>query len=68
MKLLSIFAFASLLCACSATPVVHNSFNGYSYSSGPTSADDPRLRQPRFYMDDEGDSMPWLKDAPRTNR
>ena len=68
MKLLSILALASLLCACSATPTVHSSMNGYSYSSGPTSADDPRLRQPRFYMDDEGDSMPWLKDAPRNNR
>jgi len=68
MKLLWILACTWLLCACSASPVVHSSVNGYGYSSAPTRENDPRLRQPRFYMDDEGDSMPWLKDVPQTNR
>ncbi len=34
------------------------SFNGTHHQSGPTSKDDPRLGQPRFYKDD-GDGGWW---------
>jgi len=67
MKVLLILGCTCLLCACSAAPVMHTSVNGYGYSSDPTSANDPRLRQPRFYMD-ESDSPSWLKEEPQTNR
>ncbi|HVZ44185.1 MAG TPA: hypothetical protein VHA82_10290 [Ramlibacter sp.] len=68
MKPILIASCALLLSACSGTPVFQSSFNGYGYSMGPTSASDPRLSQPRFYMD-EGDSLPpSLKAAPLNNR
>jgi hypothetical protein len=68
MKPILIVSCALLLGACSGTPVLQSSFNGYSTSMGPTSASDPRLKQPRFYMD-EGDSLPpSLKVAPMSNR
>jgi hypothetical protein len=54
--LLSIVAVLSL-CSCAATPSmngsVQSSINGTSYTSGPSSADDPRLRSPQFYMNDD---------------
>jgi len=74
MKSLSTLACVLLLGACSEAPVMHSSsgygssFNGYSYQYGPTSIDDPRLKQPSFYMDGD-DSIPWMKAAvPQTNR
>jgi hypothetical protein len=74
MKSLSILACALLLGACSEVPVMHSSssgysssFNGYRYQFGPTSIDDPRMRQPSFYMDGD-DSIPWLKAVPQNNR
>jgi hypothetical protein len=42
-----------LLCSCAGTPTLHSSVNGNSYTSGPTSADDPRMLSPQFYMDDD---------------
>jgi len=77
MRSLSILACVLFLGACSEAPVMHSSstgysssFNGYSYQyqSGPTSIDDPRMRQPSFDMDGD-DSVPWMKAAvPQTNR
>lgn len=75
MKSLWILCCALLLNACSEAPVTHSSssgssssFNGYGYQYGPTSVDDPRLKQPSFYMD-ESDSIPWLNNAvPYSNR
>jgi hypothetical protein len=65
MKLLFIVACLGLLCSCSSAPVMRSSINGYSL--GPTSASDPRLQRPQFYMD-ESDSRPWLNDGPKNNR
>lgn len=45
----------------------YSSFNGYTYQYAPTSINDPRMRQPSFYMDGE-DSVPWLKALPQNNR
>jgi len=42
-----------LLCSCAGAPVMQSSFNGSPYSPGPSSADDPRLRAPQYYMDDD---------------
>ena len=56
-KFLSL-ALLGLLCACGSAPVTTTSFNGMHYQSGPTSKDDPRLAQPRFYKDD-GDAGWW---------
>jgi hypothetical protein len=75
MKLSSMLVCVLLLGACSEAPVTHSSstgtygssFNGYSYQPGPTSIDDPRMRQPGFYMDGD-DSIPWLKAVPQSNR
>ena len=50
--LLSIIAML-LLCSCAGAPTVQSSINGNTYSPGPTSADDPRLRSPAFYMNDD---------------
>ena len=44
---------ALLLCSCAAAPALQTSFNGNTYASGPTSINDPRLRSPQFYMDDD---------------
>jgi len=67
MKAVLLVACLGLLCSCSSTPVMQSSINGYRFSSAPTSASDPRLQRPQFYMD-ESESMPWLKAAPQTNR
>jgi hypothetical protein len=74
MKSLSIIACVLLLGGCSEAPVVDtsttgygSSFNGYRYQLEPTSIDDPRMRQPSFYMDGD-DSVPWLKAVPQNNR
>lgn len=44
-----------LLSSCAAAPALHTytSVNGNTFASGPTSFDDPRLRSPQFYMDDD---------------
>jgi len=42
-----------LLCSCATAPSLQTSFNGHSFASGPTSLDDPRLRGPQYYMDDD---------------
>ena len=60
-KILSI-AVLALLCACSGMPVTTTSFNGMHYTSAPTSKDDPRLGQPRFYRDEGGDAW-WTHAA-----
>jgi hypothetical protein len=46
-----------LLCSCAAVPTLQTSFNGTSYTSGPTSVNDPRLHSPQFYMDDDKSPM-----------
>ena len=69
MKVGLVVVSTLLLGACSGAPVVHSSFNGYGFAGAPSPSvsSDPRLAQPRFYMDD--DSTPaWLKAAPQTNR
>ncbi len=42
-----------LLCSCAAAPSLQTSYNGQSFASGPTSPNDPRLRSPQYYMDDD---------------
>ena len=46
-----------LLCSCAGAPVMtgstQSSVNGTTFTSGPTSVDDPRLRSPQFYMNDD---------------
>ncbi len=42
-----------LLCSCATAPSLQTSYNGHSFASGPTSLDDPRLRSPQYYMDDD---------------
>ncbi len=55
-----------MLCSCAGmAPVqgsLQSSVNGNRYVSGPTSADDPRLRSPQFYMND--DASPMDRSAP----
>lgn len=57
MKILFCLGSMLLLGACSSTPAMNTSFsssiNGNSYMPAPTSANDPRLYQPQFYMDDD---------------
>ena len=60
-KILSI-TLLGLLCACGSAPVTYTSFNGMNYTSAPTSKNDPRLGQPRFYRD-EGDDAWWTHAA-----
>ena len=60
-KILSI-VLLGLLCACGSAPVTYTSFNGMNYTSAPTSKNDPRLGQPRFYRD-EGDNAWWTHAA-----
>ncbi len=60
-KILSI-ALLGLVCACSSTPVTTTSFNGMHYTSAPSSKNDPRLGQPRFYRD-ESDNAWWTHAA-----
>jgi hypothetical protein len=51
MKALLSVVAALLLCSCAGAPTmngsVQSSFNGSTYTSGPTSADDPRFRNPQ---------------------
>jgi len=68
MKFLLALAAVSLLCSCASAPQMHAEFSGMPYGLGPTSANDPRLREPRFY-EDEGDDLPaWTHAAPLSNR
>ena len=68
MKYLLLIAAVLLLCSCASAPQLHTSFAGAPNAIGPTSANDPRLRDKRFYMDD-GDGLPaWTRAAPLTNR
>jgi hypothetical protein len=53
-----------LLCSCAAGPTLHTSVNGNSFASGPTSVDDPRLRGPQFYMDDDKSPVPQAGPTP----
>lgn len=55
-----------MLCSCAGVSggSIQSSINGTSYTSGPMSADDPRLRSPQFYMDD--DKSPVRPSAPPT--
>ncbi len=55
-----------LLCSCSGMPPmqVQSSVNGSQFVSGPTSFDDPRLRDPRFYMNDDASPTPMAAPAP----
>lgn len=56
------------LCACSSRPEMRSYVSGISYSSGPTSAHDERLRHPQFY-ENEADGLPaWAKVVPQSNR
>jgi len=67
MKRSLILCFVCALSACSSAPVLHTSFSGYGFSQAPTSASDPRLQRPQFYMN-ESESMPWLMATPQPNR
>ena len=68
MKSLLALAAVSLLCSCSSAPQLHTSFVGGPYTIGPASANDPRLWDKRFYMDD-GDHLPaWTRAVPLSNR
>ena len=58
MKKILSLVLLGLLCACASAPVTYTSFNGMNYTSAPTSKNDPRLGQPRFYRD-EGDHAWW---------
>ena len=53
MRTLLPLAALMLLASCASGPTVHTSFDGYGYTSGPSSADDPRLLNPKFYMNDD---------------
>jgi hypothetical protein len=69
MKSLLALAVALLLCSCASAPSVHTGFADGAYTSGPTSASDPRLRSARFYMDEGSDLPAWTHAAgPMTNR
>ena len=68
MKSLLALAAVSLLCSCASVPQMHVEYSGTPYRLGPTSADDPRVRSPRFYMDEGAELPAWARDAPRTNR
>jgi hypothetical protein len=46
-----------LLCSCAAAPTLQTSVNGNAYVGGPTNINDPRLRAPQFYMDDDKSPM-----------
>ena len=53
MKTLFSVMSVLLLCSCAAAPTLQTTLYGNTYRSGPTSIDDPRLRAPQFYMDDD---------------
>jgi hypothetical protein len=62
MRALFIVASTVLLCSCAGmSSSIQSSVNGMSYQAGPTSADDPRLRSARFYMD--GDDSPSVRSV-----
>ncbi len=70
MKTLLIAAAILGLSACASSPQMSSVINGYKYTSGPSSADDPRLRSPASYMDDDkppyeyvGPGRPSWQDA-----
>jgi hypothetical protein len=54
MKILLGVLLVLVLCSCAGAPTMRASFNGNTYTSGPTSVDDARLRSPQFYMNDDG--------------
>lgn len=69
MKALITVVSVLLLCSCAGEPVmngsVQSSFNGNTYTPGPTTADDPRLGSPQFYMnDDKSPAMQRAAPAP----
>jgi hypothetical protein len=68
MKALFSVVSVLLLCSCAGAPVMNgsmqSSFNGTTYTSGPTSADDPRLRSPQFYMNDDKPPVQPAAPAP----
>lgn len=68
MKALLVVASVLLLCSCAGAPAmngsIQSSFNGTPYTSGPTNADDPRLRSAQFYMND--DKSPVVRPAAPT--
>jgi hypothetical protein len=68
MKLFLALAAALLLSSCASAPQMHSDFAAAPDAYGPTSTSDPRLRQPRFYMNDSDDLPAWTKAAPLTNR
>ncbi|MDB5815927.1 MAG: hypothetical protein JWN23_3044 [Rhodocyclales bacterium] len=53
MKTLLIIASILGLSACASSPQISSVVNGYRYTTGPSDANDPRLRSPAFYMDDD---------------
>ena len=63
MKTVLVIACALLLCACSTAPTVSSSFAGQRWTSGPTSANDPRLAHSYFYRDDVDNGW-WTHGTP----
>jgi len=63
MKALLVMATALLLCSCASGPQIHAQFAGTYGWAAPASGDDPRLKNPRFYMDDD-DLPAWTRTAP----
>ena len=68
MKSLFCAAAVLLLCSCASAPQVQTYMSGVRYSSGPTSANDPRLRSPQFHMDDADGLPAWTRGSPQSNR
>ena len=68
MKSLLLLAAVSLLCSCASSLQLRTDFTGATSAMGPTSANDPRLHSPRFYMDDGDDLPAWARIGPPTNR
>lgn len=63
------------LCACASTGDIQTQYvgprdgriYGGTFNLGPVNASDPRLVDPRFYMDDESTPR-WLLMTPQPNR
>ena len=53
MKTLLSVLSVLLLCSCAVAPSMRTSVNGNTFTTGPTSVDDPRLRSTQFYMNDD---------------
>jgi hypothetical protein len=68
MRPLFCLAAVLLLCSCSSPPQVNAYVAGAPYASGPTSADDPRMHHPQFFMDDSDQLPAWTRSAPSSNR